>query len=231
MAGIGPFESRPLLPEPLPADPMAMLAEWLAHAVRGRVAPNPDAMALATADADGTPTVRMVLAKKVDAAAGFIEFFTNYESRKSRALAARPVAAAVFHWDALERQARIEGPVTRSPAAESDRYFATRPWPKQVGGWASEQSRPVASRAAMLERVEAAMARLGVDPLTAPPITQPMDIPRPPHWGGWRVWARRVELWQGAPGRVHDRAEWTRTLSANGAAYAGGAWTATRLQP
>lgn len=228
---LGPFEARPLLPEPLPADPLPLLASWLAEATRRRDTPNPDAMALATVDADGTVSVRMVLAKAFDPAAGFIEFYTNYASRKSAALAERPVAAAVFHWDRQERQARIEGPVTRSPPDASDRYFATRPWPSQVGAWASDQSRPVASRAEMLERVEATLARLGIDPLTAGPITDPMPIPRPPTWGGWRLWARRVELWHGGPGRVHDRAEWTRRLDRLADGYTGGPWSATRLQP
>ncbi len=227
----GPLETRPLLPESLPADPFPLLVEWFERARAERVQPNPDSMALATVDADGTPSVRIVLAKRIDPARGFVEWFTNYDSRKSAALAARPVASVVFHWDVLERQARVEGPVTRSPAEESDRYFSMRPWGAKVGAWASAQSRVVASRGELMEKFGAAMKRFGLDPGVPPPSDAPVQVPRPPNWGGWRLWARRVELWCGHRWRLHDRAEWTRVLMPEGDGFRGGVWGCTRVQP
>ncbi len=227
----GPFESHPLLPEPLPADPFPLFLDWFRRAAAERVQPNPDAMALATVDADGTPSVRIILAKKIEPAPGYVEWFTNYDSRKSVALAARPVASAVFHWDRHEHQARLEGPVTRTPAPESDRYFASRPWEAKIGAWASAQSRPIASRADLLRKVADAMTRFGLKPDNPPPPGAPVEIPRPPTWGGLRLWARRVELWCGGPGRIHDRAEWTRALAPDGDGFRPGPWASTRLQP
>lgn len=229
----GSFTDGETLPDPLPADPMPVVASWLDEARAGRVQRNPNAMTLATADADGAPSARTVLCKGIDAAAGFVVFYTNYASRKSRALGATGRAALLFHWDALERQARIEGPAVRSPQRESDAYFASRPLISRLGAWASEQSTPIASREAMLDRVQETIARFNV-PLEA--LADPdskFEIPRPPHWGGWRVFAQRVELWVAGTGRLHDRAEWVRTLRrADEHTYApGGPWSATRVQP
>jgi pyridoxamine 5'-phosphate oxidase len=125
----------------------------------------------------------------------------------------------VFHWDALERQIRIEGPVAVAPEEDSDRYWNTRPRDARIAAIASDQSRPIASRAAMLAKVEETGQRVG--PVAA----------RPPRWGGYRVWAERVELWVGQPARVHDRAVWTRSLEPTDGGLCGGPWTATRLQP
>ena len=134
------------LPEPLPADPMPLFQQWFSEAAARRAQPNPDAMVVATTASNGNPSARVVLCKRVDVAAGYVVFFTNFESRKGRELAARPRAAAVFHWDALHRQVRIEGPVVRSPDAESDQYFASRALDSRIAAWASEQSEPLASR-------------------------------------------------------------------------------------
>lgn len=223
------------LPEPLPPEPFGLFMSWFDEARARRVQPNPNAMALATVDASGAPSVRMVLCKAINAESGFVVFYTNYLSRKGRALAANPRAAAVFHWDTLDRQVRIEGPVSRSPTVESDAYFATRPVLSRIGAWASAQSEPVANRGAMLERLRAAEARFGVDaanPLEPPPGV----IPRPAHWGGARLWAERVELWVGGVGRLHDRASWVRELM--GPEGAEGVfvqtelgWQSSRLQP
>lgn len=227
-----------LLPEPLPADPMPLFVSWFDRARDQRVQPNPNALSLATIDADGTPAVRIVLCKDIDAAAGTFTFYTNYRGRKARALDANPRAAAAFHWDALDLQARFEGLVVRATAAESDAYFATRSWMSRVGAWASDQSEPVASRAAMLARVDATLRRFGIDPAHPPAPDAKVDIPRPPHWGGFRFVAACVELWVGSKVRLHDRAAWRRSLSEErdaagrliGAAGAG-PWAATRLQP
>ena len=135
------------LPEPLPADPMPLFQEWFREAGARRAQPNPDAMIVATTASSGKPSARVVLCKRIDVAGGYVVFFTNYESRKGRELAARPRAAAVFHWDALHRQVRIEGPIVRSPDSESDQYFASRALDSRIAAWASAQSEPLASRA------------------------------------------------------------------------------------
>lgn len=218
----------PLLPEPLPPDPFTLFRSWFDEAAQRAVQPNPNAFTLATIDPDGRPAARIVLCKSIDPARGALSFFTSYTSRKSAALTANPRAAAVFHWDTLDRQVRLEGIVTRLPEAESDAYFGSRPWQSRVGAWASDQSKPIASRAAMLDKVRAAMDRFGIDPERPPSADKTVHIPRPPHWGGWVLLTDRVELWLSGVGRVHDRAAWTRSLATPGKP---GAWSSTRLQP
>jgi pyridoxamine 5'-phosphate oxidase len=120
---------------------------------------------------------------------------------------------------------RLEGPVSEVPAEESDAYFASRPWESRIGAWASDQSRPIASRHELLAKVRDTMVRFGLDPARPPEPGSQISIPRPPHWGGFRLRADRVELWVSGPGRIHERAEWVR------AAAAAGGWTASRLQP
>jgi pyridoxamine 5'-phosphate oxidase len=221
------MESPAFLPEPLPADPFALFAEWFAAANEQRVQPNPDAMVVATVDADGHPSARVVLCKQLIASPGYVVFFTNYQSRKGRALGATGRAAAVFHWDAFSRQVRLEGPVLRSPADESDAYFASRPVASRLGAWASRQSEPLASRAALVDQVAAAAERFKV----RADATEG-DVPRPPHWGGFRLWPEAIELWVEGPGRVHDRARWTRKLDPKDAvSFAAGPWSGTRLNP
>ena len=205
------------LPEPLPADPLALMRDWLDEAAaRVRTA---TAMTLATVDPDGRPAARMVISRGFDAEAGWLVFYTDRGSRKGRALDVLPRAALVFHWEALERQIRVEGPVTEAPAAQADRYWQTRPLDARIAAVATDQSRPIGSRAELLARVEAARRAVDGDP------------PRPERWIGYRVWAETVELWVGQPARVHDRARWVRALVPDARGYAGGAWRATRLQP
>ena len=206
-----------VLPDPLPDDPLPLVESWLADAAA--VAKNATAMTLATTTTEGRPAARMVICRGFDARAGWFVFYTDRESDKGCELAARPQAALVFHWDGLERQVRVDGPVTLAPDADSDRYWATRPRDARVAATASLQSRPLASRAALLARVAEVARQHGA------------DVPRPPRWGGYRVWAERVELWAGQPARVHDRARWTRALVRAGAEWTGGPWRATRLMP
>jgi pyridoxamine 5'-phosphate oxidase len=190
-------------------------------------------MVLATSEPDGQPSARIVLCKEIVAQPGYLVFFTNYLSRKGQQLARNPRAAAVFHWDALHRQVRIEGPVVQAPSADSDAYFASRPWQSRVGAWASQQSQAVASREILRKAVESTAARFGVpDPLHAQDDTGEHTVPRPPHWGGYRLWADSVELWVEGEGRIHDRARWTREVEpqADGL-FRVGPWNATRLQP
>lgn len=152
----------------------------------------PEAMALATADAEGNPSVRMVLLKHVDAR-GFV-FYTNLESRKARELMARPRASLCFHWGRLEQQVRVEGRVEPVSEEEADAYFATRPRGSQIGAWASRQSDTLPARDELLTRLREFEERFAGKP-----------VPRPPHWSGFRVVPDRIEFWQGRPDRLHER--------------------------
>ena len=174
-----------------PADPVAQARLWFEEAEATNL-PNPNAMTLATIDADGRPSARIVLLRGFDERGAV--FFTNRESRKGGGLAAHPRAALLFHWDPLDRQIRIEGEVSHTSDEESDAYFAGRPRESRINAWASSQSRPVASRAALEEMQRSMAARFEGE-----------EVPRPPHWGGYRVSLERIEFWQGDPYRLHDR--------------------------
>jgi pyridoxamine 5'-phosphate oxidase len=223
-----------LLPDPLPAQPLAIVSEWLAQACAARTQPNPNSMVLATSSPDGRPAARVVLCKDIVPEPGYLVFYTNYLSSKGRQLNDNPHAAAVMYWDALHRQVRIEGPITLAPEADSDRYFALRPWQSRIGAWASQQSEPLASRAQLLDAVKAAARRFGAPTPGSAGADDSLKvtIPRPPHWGGYHLWAEAVELWAEGKARIHDRALWRRSVTlAPGGAVATGAWSATRLQP
>jgi pyridoxamine 5'-phosphate oxidase len=222
-----------LLPDPLPAEPMALASAWLATARAARQQPNPDAMILATTSAGGQPSARVVLCKEFDIEQGRVSFVTNYDSRKGRELAENPRAALVFHWDHSHRQIRMEGVVVKAAAAESDDYFASRNWQRRIGAWASAQSQPLRSREQLNQAVRAAAERFGAPEPTLDNIndTPAANIPRPPFWGGYYLWADAVELWIEGASRIHERARWTRSLTTAGAGFRAGPWSATRLQP
>ena len=190
------------------SDPIAQFAQWYKHA-QAAVKHLPDAVALATATRAGQPSLRVVLLKSFDGH-GFV-FFTNYRSRKGRELARNPQAMLLFHWGELARQVRIEGRVEKLPARESDAYFATRPRGSQLAAWASPQSAVIAGRGP-LERRVAAFAR-----------KHPDGVPRPPHWGGYRLVPEAFEFWQGGEDRLHDRILFRRAR--------GGRWRIERLAP
>jgi len=192
-----------------PAEPLGPMRLWLEEA-RATGLPNPNAMTLATVDPDGSPSARIVLLKGLDDRGA--AFYTNYESSKGAAIAAEARVALLFHWDAINRQLRIEGRAAKTSLAESDAYFASRPRGSQIGAWASAQSRPVANRAALEAAVREVEARFAG-----------REVPRPPHWGGYCVSLERVEFWQGEASRVHDRVLY--------AARPGGGWTVQRLSP
>lgn len=211
------------------ADPFAIARAWLDEATATE--PNdPGAMALATADADGLPDVRMVLLKEIEGAGttGSFVFYTNFESAKGRQLEANPQAAGLLHWKSLRRQIRFRGAVSRVPDAQADAYFASRALESRIGAWASAQSRPLESRAALMKKVAREGLRHGLNPA------------RPPHWGGFRIAPRQIEFWADGAFRLHDRLHWRLS---GGTAHVGVAadpavppemperWIITRLNP
>ncbi|MFN0137625.1 MAG: pyridoxamine 5'-phosphate oxidase [Phycisphaerae bacterium] len=203
------YRQRGLLEFDADADPQRMFDRWFDDAVRANL-PEPNAMSLATVAADGMPSVRIVLLKGYDER-GFV-FYTNYNSRKGHELVQQPKAAACFWWEGLERQVRVEGEVSQIDPVESDTYFATRPRESQIGTWVSSQSSVIPGRDALEQQLLQTMARFGHRP-----------IPRPPHWGGYRLRASMIEFWQGREHRLHDRLRYTRQVS--------GAWLRERLSP
>ena len=220
--------------EDLSRDPMLLADSWLREAIGQAAQRNPNSMTLATVGPDGQPSARVVLCKAFVADPGYLVFHTNYRSRKGRELTEHPRVAAVFHWDSLGRQVRIEGLAVRSPEAESDAYFATRPWGSRLGAWGSDQSAPIASRAALVAQVEARAAELGLklDGNTQTLAADPPPISRPPHWGGIRIWASAIELWVEGADRIHDRVAWQRTLTRQDEhSFTVTPWAGTRLQP
>ncbi len=190
-------------------DPLKLFHRWLNEAITSGIH-LPEAMTLATATSAGKPSARLVLLKQADER-GFV-FFTNYDSRKARELDSNPNVALVFYWPHFERQVRVEGMVERVPAAESDDYFKSRPRESQIGAWASPQSETIESREALQARA---------DELTN--AYEGQDVPRPEHWGGYRVRAQRIEFWKGRSGRLHDRIVYEL--------QPGSVWSIKRLAP
>ena len=191
-----------------PEDPIELFKSWFAEAARAEPA-DPDAVALATADASGRPSVRMVLLKDADAR-GFV-FYTNIESRKGLELQANPRAALCFHWKSLDRQVRVEGGIEPVAEAEADSYFASRDRASQIGAWASQQSRPLESRFALERRLAEFTAKFHIG-----------TVPRPPFWSGFRLVPETIEFWQERPFRLHDRTVYHLD---------GSAWSARKLYP
>lgn len=216
------------LSDPLPSEPLETAAEWLGQALRLRAQPNPNAMTLATTTREGRPSARVVLCKEIVARPGYVVFYTNYLSRKGRELAQNPWAAAVLHFDALHCQVRIEGMVEQAPEADSDAYFASRTVASRLSAWSSAQSEPIDSREHLRAAVAEAARRFRVPDVSAVEGT----VPRPPHWGGYRLWAQAVELWVEGKDRIHDRARFSRALTRReDGHFEAGAWTVSRLQP
>lgn len=204
-----------LAEDPLPAEPVGVIDRWLRESFQTRAQENPHAVALATVDPDGRPSVRMVLCNHIDCERGTFTMYTNRESRKGRAVRSDPRAAIAFCWPG--RQARVEGRIEFTPDDVCDSYFASRPLQARLGAWASRQSEPVESRAALQAAVHAAAEKFRA--------TREEDVvPRPPYWGGLTLVAESVELWASRTGRIHDRAVWKRPET-------DAPWTIQRLQP
>lgn len=223
------------LPDALPDDPMPLAASWLDAATAGNVQRNPNAMTVVSVAANGCPSARVVLCKDFVVDPGYLVFYTNYNSRKCVEFADNANAAALFHWDVLGRQIRVEGTVMRSPDTESDAYFASRDRGSQLGAWGSDQSAPIASKSALVAQIIARGEELGLkfsDGAEELVSENAAVIARPPHWGGLRLWATAVELWVEGADRIHDRAQWTRECSIkDDGVVAAGRWTGSRLQP
>jgi pyridoxamine 5'-phosphate oxidase len=213
---------------------MPLAAVWLRQAWEEKAQRNPNSMVLATTNAAGRPSARVMLCKEIVIDPGYLVFYTNYESRKGQELAGQPWAAIVFHWDDLSRQLRVEGPVAASPAAESDDYFASRPWQSRLAALTSQQSAPIGSRQDLLEKLRATAARFGApNPVSAAADAGAgLRLPRPPGWGGYHLWAATVELWIEGEHRLHERVRWTRELMPAGGSYGQvRPWQHQRLQP
>lgn len=203
------YQGEGLAEAQVDSDPIRQFQAWFAQAVEEESF-EANAMTLATADASGAPSARVVLLKEVDEEGAFV-FFTNYSSRKGLELSENPRAALVFWWPTRSRSVRVEGSVERIPAQRSQEYFATRPRGAQIGAWASQQSQPLASR----QELEDATARFGSEFGEGP-------VPRPEHWGGFRLVPQHIEFWQGRPSRLHDRLVFTRGQDG---------WSVGRLSP
>lgn len=214
---------------------MHWVLAWLTQAEEQVVRRNANAMAIITCGNDTRPAARMVLCKDFQADPGYLVFYTNYKSDKARQIQENPNVAVLFHWDQLGRQARMEGQAVRSPDAESDAYFATRDWGSQIGAWGSDQSAPLESRNALFAQVSKRALKLGVNVAKNLGSIIGSDhpvIPRPAHWGGFRVWPSQVELWIEGKDRIHDRARWQRSLQRqDDDSFIVGEWSGIRLQP
>jgi pyridoxamine 5'-phosphate oxidase len=203
------YQLQSLLEKDLNENPIVQFENWWQQAVESKIE-EPNAMALATCDASGKPSARIVLLKEIKDN-GFV-FFTNYQSRKGKEIEENPFVSLLFFWKELERQVRIEGKIKKIPAAESDEYFNSRPPESRIGAWSSPQSNVINSRDTLQKNVEKYASQFGTK-----------NIPRPEFWGGYIVEPQRIEFWQGRPGRLHDRLQYSLTKNNE--------WTIKRLAP
>jgi len=221
---------RKMLSQSMTKNPILLLQSWLNEAMELDLQPNTDSMAIATSNSQGLPNVRMVLCKEINTEEGYVVFYTNYNSVKSMEIKENPKCSALFHWDKLGYQIRMRGEILQSPDDENDVYFASRHLGSQVGAWASNQSNPVEDRKALDDQYGKILDRFN---LTSESITQnEQEIPRPPHWGGYRLWIEEIEFWLNQKDRLHDRLHFRRALTiSNEGIKTEKNWTVKRLQP
>ena len=221
---------RKMLSQSMTQNPVLLLQSWLNEAMEINLQPNPDSMAIATSNSQGLPNVRMVLCKEINTEEGYVIFYTNYNSVKSMEIKENPKCSALFHWDKLGYQIRIRGELLQSPDEENDAYFASRHLGSQVGAWASNQSNPIEDKQALDDQFRKILDRFN---LTSESITRDeQKIPRPPHWGGYRLWIEEIEFWLNQKDRLHDRLHFRRALTIiNEGIETEKNWTVKRLQP
>ena len=228
--------SASILPQTLPDNPMHHAKLWFDDACLRKNQPNPNAMTLVTVSKNNQPSARIVLCKSFIADPGYVVFFTNYQSRKSSEITHNSNVSLVFHWDHLGRQIRIEGKAILASPEESDTYYKTRHIGSQLSAWGSDQSRPIESREKLIEQMKQRADHLGFtigdNEIIAKEITNPLELSRPSHWGGIKIWASKIELWMDGEDRVHDRAIWSRDLQPmDDNTFSTSKWIGTRLQP
>ena len=216
-----------ILPTNLPKNPLPILCKWFEEAKTITSIPNPDAMILATIKNNNQVSARAVLCKSIEIDPGYIIFYTNYESNKGLEIDINQNVAAVFQWDELNRQVRVEGIAIRSPQEESENYFNSRDLESRIGSWTSDQSQPIISYGELLKKHNKMKEKFSSS-------KNNNKVPRPPNWGGYRIIIRSLELWSRGEARLHDRAYWKRSLELNpqnGSIEKIGDWHSGRLQP
>ncbi len=224
------YDEGERLPDILPDSPFPLFKRWFDQAMSEKLVPNPNAMILSTIHSDGCADARTLLCKSINVDEGSIMFYTNYNGMKGQQLESNPNASGTIHWDQYERQFRIRGTAIKATEEQSDAYFASRALESRLGAWISDQSQPIESREALLSKVVDVIDELGIDASDLM-NRKDIEIPRPPHWGGFHLHAHTIELWSAGTGRIHDRARWTRELNVENNQAITGPWSSTRLQP
>ena len=211
-------------------NPLLILKEWMDEVVQSKIQPNPNSMSISTIDANGRPNSRMVLCKEINEELGYLVFYTNYQSNKSKEIAVNNECSGLFHWDGFGYQVRVRGIIVKSPEAESDNYFATRDIGSQLSAWASHQSQIVEDRESLDNRFQQAMDKFNVKESELE--SSEINIPRPEFWGGYRIWIREIELWLNQKDRFHDRLSFKRKLATTSSGFeTSNDWVIKRLQP
>jgi pyridoxamine 5'-phosphate oxidase len=211
-------------------NPVLILKEWMDEVVESKIQPNPNSMSISTIDANNRPNSRMVLCKEINEELGYLVFYTNYQSNKSKEIGVNNECSGLFHWDTFGYQVRVRGIIVKSPEVESDNYFATRDIGSQLSAWASHQSQIVEDRESLDDQFQQAMDKFNLKDSELE--SSDINIPRPEFWGGYRIWIREIELWLNKKDRFHDRLLFTRKLVATTSGIeASNHWVIKRLQP
>ena len=211
-------------------NPVLILKEWMDEVVESKIQPNPNSMSISTIDANDRPNSRMVLCKEINEELGYLVFYTNYKSNKSKEIGVNNECSGLFHWDTFGYQVRVRGIIVKSPEVESDNYFATRDIGSQLSAWASHQSQIVEDRESLDNQFQQAMDKFNLKESELE--SSDINIPRPKFWGGYRIWIREIELWLNQKDRFHDRLLFTRKLvTTSSGIEASNHWVIKRLQP